>query len=65
MNIRNILPWITVAAALITVYLNYVQTREIIKLKKMAQGDCGCAKNGSEPLSNGLVTEQYHASPIM
>lgn len=59
MNIRTFLPWITIAAALITVYLNYLQTREINKLKKLAMGehDCNCNQNG-------VVTEQYHAHPI-
>lgn len=61
MNIRNILPWITVAAALITVYLNWVQTREMLKLKKLAEGGCDCNNNAA---SNGLVTEHYHANPI-
>ena len=71
MNIRNILPWVSIVAALITVYLNWVQTKEILKLKKLATGEalpeplpvgssgggCGCG-GGSH------VTDPYKAQPI-
>lgn len=68
MNIRNILPWVSIVAALITVYLNWVQTKEILKLKKLATGEAlpepVPGTQGSGGCSCGGHSTQQSAYPI-
>lgn len=68
MNIRNILPWVSIVAALITVYLNWVQTKEILKLKKLATGEAlpepAAGTPGSGGCSCGGHSTQQSAYPI-